>query len=114
MCELSELSELSRSKSRPRTRENGGLADNAAHHRSLRRCKRYGIYTYINPMHFEFVQEDLDIYFLPGERGFQPGRRTRWKGCARLIRPMYTRANMGHPSRVEGLVISSCILAMHD
>jgi hypothetical protein len=29
---------------------------------SLRRCE-HGVHTYINPMHFDFEQEELDIYF---------------------------------------------------
>src|ERR1700688_5061638 len=35
-------------------------------------------------------------------------------GCARLFRPMYAEANMGHPSRDAGLVLCSNFHAPTD
>jgi hypothetical protein len=31
-----------------------------------------------------------------------PGNKSAGRGCARLFRPMYAEANMGHPSRTTG------------
>jgi hypothetical protein len=47
MCALSALSALSR----PRRRQSTDFSDHGS-----------GIHTYINPMHFDFVQEDLNIF----------------------------------------------------
>jgi hypothetical protein len=38
---------------------------------------------------------------------FRQRNKSDGRGCARLFRPMYAGANMGHPSREEGVVVGS-------
>jgi hypothetical protein len=42
---------------------------------------------------------------------FTPGSKKHWKGCARLCRPMYAGANMGHPSREKASLFALVRLA---